>query len=445
MIDLTPIYTKIMACVYDKPQLVADIDTDLLNNQQHVEIVKTLQAHLESNPKLTTSQATEIVAFECPSCELEDRSITTYRTRNFADYSVSDFDTYINRIKRQRHVEASIKITAEALNKMAEPTANPLLLLTEALENIKANATAYDEQSAAASVKELLESGEYEAFVNSSANKIPTQFPILNRMLNGGFAVGHLVTIAAKPSSGKTELMLEMAEHIAYKEKRHVLYFTMEMGKCEIVTRLVQSRGSVSYRDMERTNGEYANAAAVDKRFDQLKAANTYHIIDGIRQTKRIITEIRKAHKQGRCDICFIDYIGLMNPDSEQKDAARYLELGRMSAALKDLADTLQIPIVIAQQYDRKAEGMPTMGNIRESGDIAANSSEVMLIYNPIFDKNASFDDWGNHIAVNLDKNREGDRGCLILTHNGQCKNIQEETNFEIKQKLVELLDKQTK
>lgn len=436
MKDYSATYMNIMSCILKEPKLAADIEAEMLNDAAAIEIVKTLQKHLQTNPNLDELNAYCIVEDSCSeNAQQRYREIEQYHLKHVNDYRIQDFDRYTHRIRHKHYIEGSTAILQNLQKQLQQPDANPVLLYDEALEAVKQLSYKVADTSAAVSVKELIESGEYERFLNSTTNKIPTQFASLNKALHGGFSVGHLVTIAAKPSDGKTELMVEMAEHIAYKEQRHVLYFTMEMGKCEITTRLMQSRGTVSHNDMRTDeHGQFANPNAVTTRMGALLKNDCFHIIDGIREQKQILNEIRKSCKAKQCDIAFIDYLGLINPQAKAENRTR--ELAVTSAALKDLADTLQIPIVIAQQYDRNATGMPTMNKIRESGDIAANSSEVLLLYNPDHDTEAP-DIWGNHIAVNLDKNREGERGCFIFAHNGEFKNFIQEPDLALCESLL--------
>ena len=83
-----------------------------------------------------------------------------------------------------------------------------------------------------------------------------------------------------------------------------------------------------------------------------------------------------------KCDIVFIDHIGLIRVNGNSNLAH---EIGENTSALKALAKELQIPIVGLCQLNRAVEKEknkePTLADLRDSGRIEEDADCVILLY----------------------------------------------------------------
>ena len=68
--------------------------------------------------------------------------------------------------------------------------------------------------------------------------------------MTAGFQPGELTILAARPSMGKTALSLNIATHAALREKKVVAYFSVEMGKEAVMTRMLASEAKISLSDL---------------------------------------------------------------------------------------------------------------------------------------------------------------------------------------------------
>lgn len=240
---------------------------------------------------------------------------------------------------------------------------------------------------------------------------IPTGLRDLDKLL-AGLQRSDLVVIAARPSMGKTALMLNIALDIATKTKHgSVLYFSLEMSKEQLVDRLLAAEAKVDAWKLR--TGEGLN----DNDFERLSAAMgelaeaPIYIDDtsGI-TVSDLRTKARRLHHQHPLAAIFVDYLQLMSGGSRFAAMAnRVQEISEISRNLKILARELNVPVVAASQLSRSVESrnppIPQLADLRESGAIEQDADIVAFIYRPhYYDDNAD----PNVTELHVKKHRNG-------------------------------------
>ena len=109
-----------------------------------------------------------------------------------------------------------------------------------------------------------------------------------------------------------------------------------------------------------------------------------------------------------------IDYLQLVKADVRYQSRAS--EVGAISKAIKALAMELNIPIIALSQLNRTSEMRdtkePTMGELREAGDIEQDASIIILLWNlDSEDKTRK--------GLKVDKNRQGETGRIVYRFDG--------------------------
>ena len=82
---------------------------------------------------------------------------------------------------------------------------------------------------------------------------IPTGFLDLDQQLTG-LHKGELVLVAARPSMGKTALVLNIAKHVIMKERIPTVIFSLEMDKESLVSRLIAMDAMVDAQSIRTGN-----------------------------------------------------------------------------------------------------------------------------------------------------------------------------------------------
>ncbi len=216
---------------------------------------------------------------------------------------------------------------------------------------------------------------------------IPTGLASLDKML-AGLQRSDLFVIASRPSMGKTALMLNIALNIAAHSKAGpVLIFSLEMGKEQLVDRLLAMEAGVdawrlrtgdglSDEDFERLSGAMGSLAEAPMFIDDTAGITV----------SEMRTKARRLHHQTPLAAVMVDYLQLMSGGSRFASVAnRVQEISEISRSLKILARELNVPVVALSQLSRLVENrhpqIPQLADLRESGSIEQDADIVAFIY----------------------------------------------------------------
>lgn len=222
-----------------------------------------------------------------------------------------------------------------------------------------------------------------ELYANkATVTGVPTGFNDMDEM-TAGFQPGEMIILAARPSMGKTAFGLNVALHAAMREKKNVAFFSVEMGKEAIMTRLLASAAKVSLSDIRVGHLD-------DKAWPRLintaaSLSDTGLFIDdtpGISPFE-IRAKCRRMKKKYGLDMIMIDYLQLMG--MKERYDSREREVSEISKLLKSIAKELKVPVVALAQLNRGVEGRtdkrPMLSDLRESGSIEQDADVIMMIY----------------------------------------------------------------
>ncbi|MEY3496953.1 MAG: replicative helicase, partial [Actinomycetota bacterium] len=215
---------------------------------------------------------------------------------------------------------------------------------------------------------------------------IPTGFNDLDKLLNG-LQPGQLIMLAARPGMGKSTLGLDFARAASIKNNATSAVFSLEMGKNEIVMRLLsaESAGLTAMRSGKMNETDWQKLA---RKMSGVSNAPLF-IDDSPNLT---ITEIRakcrRLKQRHDLKLIIVDYLQLMT--SGRKVESRQQEVSEFSRSLKLLAKELDVPVVV-------------LADLRESGSLEQDSDVVILIHR---------DD-----HYNRESERQGEADLIVAKH----------------------------
>lgn len=207
--------------------------------------------------------------------------------------------------------------------------------------------------------------------------RVPTGFGALDWHTYKGWGPGQLIILAARPSIGKTAIMLKFARAAAQAGFPAQIY-SLEMTGEELGQRMLYSTGNV-------TPPEVISGLVIEEKFraavDALKGLPVY-INDHSRSLAEIVTRMTVNVRQGRCKICFVDYLGLMDY-GDRKGETNNQAIGRITGELKAVAKRLKIPVILLCQLNRSSvreDRAPELYDLRDSGNIEQDADIVMML-----------------------------------------------------------------
>ena len=250
---------------------------------------------------------------------------------------------------------------------------------------------------------------------------VATGFNDLDNIL-GGLQKSDLVILAARPSLGKTSMAMDIARHVALKEKVPVGIFSLEMSKHDIVDRFLASEANV---DLWKLRTGRLSDEGVDNDFVRIQEAMSVlseapiFIDDAPSPTVlQMRTMGRRLQSEHGLGLIVVDYLQLIQPTNPSDSMVH--QVTEISRSLKALARELECPVLALSQLSRAVESRPDqrprLADLRESGSIEQDADVVMFIYRE--DKTKKDSPRPNIADIIISKHRNGPIGQVELYFN---------------------------
>jgi len=263
-------------------------------------------------------------------------------------------------------------------------------------------------------VLNALEKIEKASKSKGTVTGIPTGFIDLDYKTSG-FQPSDFILVAARPSMGKTAFVLNIAQHVAFRQNKTVAIFSLEMSKEQLVNRLFSLESYVDAQLLRTGNLKDSDWEKLIEGAGTIGKSNL--IID---DTPGIsISELRsKCKLEHGLDMIIIDYLQLMSGSVGKRSDSRQQEISDISRSLKAVARELNVPVISLSQLSRAVEQRPDhrpmLSDLRESGAIEQDADVVMFIYrDDYYHKDTEH---VNEAEIIIAKQRNGPIGTVTLT-----------------------------
>ncbi|HEX9679676.1 MAG TPA: replicative DNA helicase [Candidatus Saccharimonadales bacterium] len=217
----------------------------------------------------------------------------------------------------------------------------------------------------------------------SKLRGVPTGFSAVDSLL-AGLQPSDLVVLASRPSMGKSTLAMNIAHHVALKEKQAVLVFSLEMSKEQLVDRLLAAEAGVDAWKIRTGNLNDDDFVKLGEAMGQLSEAPIYIDDTPVINVLEMRTKARREKHRHPIGLIVVDYLQLMSAVSRGGEN-RVQEISEISRGLKAIARELNVPVLALSQLSRSVEQrspqIPQLGDLRESGSIEQDADVVMFIY----------------------------------------------------------------
>ena len=245
---------------------------------------------------------------------------------------------------------------------------------------------------------------------------VPTGFMDFDNMTSG-LQPGNFVIIAARPSMGKTTLVLNMAQNIAIDQKRPVAIFSLEMPAQDIVMRMLSAESHIDFGRLRTGNFSEDYWRPLTEAASRLSEASIL-----INDNRGLTVQALRAEgrrlkgEHGDLALIIVDYLQLLRGTGKYNQ--REQEISEISRALKVLAWELNVPIIacsqLSREVERRPDKQPQLSDLRESGAIEQDADLVAFLYREDYYEDEETDD---RVEANLmiKKQRNGPTGTVIL------------------------------
>ena len=251
---------------------------------------------------------------------------------------------------------------------------------------------------------------------DDSMKPVSTGIGDLDRVITG-LNRSDLILLAARPGMGKTSFALNIARYVACTAKKTVAFFSLEMSKEQLASRLLSAEALI-----EGTKLRIGKLN--DEEWDRLIPASDIlgkselYLDDSPGIT---ITEMKsKLRRMRKLDLVIIDYLQLMG--SGRRIDNRVQEISEITRNLKILAKEMNVPVITLSQLSRASEQRtdhrPQLSDLRDSGSIEQDADCVLFLYRDSYYASQNPD--GAEVDADtaeciVAKNRHGETGKVEL------------------------------
>ena len=247
---------------------------------------------------------------------------------------------------------------------------------------------------------------------------VTTGFKDLDNILSG-FQKTDLIILAARPSVGKTSLAMDFVRHAAIKGGHGVAIFSLEMGKEQLVDRMVSSESAVNAWKLRTGAKLYDNEwQLLQESLGRLRNAKIFLDDEAGITPIKLRSKLRKMNSRHPIDLVIVDYLQLMNTTKNYDSMVN--QVTEISRSLKAIAKEFNVPVIALSQLSRAVEtrgGKPKLSDLRDSGSIEQDADVVMFIHREDYTKSSS--DRQNtgllEAEILIEKHRNGPTGYVKL------------------------------
>ena len=257
---------------------------------------------------------------------------------------------------------------------------------------------------------------------------LATGYPGLDNE-TAGLQPSELVIVAARPSMGKTALALNIAENVALRNREPVAVFSLEMSKESLLLRLLASHARVDAHKFRTGHMNREDWGKVTASLAELGDAPIWIDDSASSTVLEMGAKARRLKRDRGLSLVIVDYIQLVVPSTNRRNANRQEEVSSISRSLKALAKELKVPVVVLSQLTRAPERedrKPQLSDLRESGAIEQDADVVMFINRPNFYKTDLPEEDRAKAELIIAKQRNGPTGTLNFVFLGRHTRFEE-------------------
>ena len=336
--------------------------------------------------------------------------------------AVSNTEAYANIIKEKSTLRALIRAGGEIVEDSYSDEDDVSSIIEKAEKSIF-DITQDNQRNGLMKMRDVMVD-TFDVMQKRSENKggltgLTTGFIDLDRKTSG-MQKADLVLLAARPSMGKTALMVNIATNAALKAGASVAMFSLEMSRNQLSQRILSSLSHVDLMKIisgDLTTEEWSKAIETMTYMHEM--AIYIDDTEGITPLE-VKAKCRRLKAEKGLDLVVIDYLQLMEVGGRAE--SRQQEISAISRQLKGIAKELDVPVIALSQLSRapemRADHRPILSDLRESGAIEQDADIVMFLYrDEYYNPDTEKQGLGELIIA---KHRNGPTGTVELLFKGE-------------------------
>ncbi len=296
--------------------------------------------------------------------------------------AIANLENYCTLVRDKHDVRSLITAANEIIEDSSDGLQEPQMLIDSAEQKIFDIRRGKDIQGLQRIDEVLFQTFNRLDMLNrddEDVKPVSTGIGDLDRVITG-LNRSDLILLAARPGMGKTSFALNIARNVAAVSKKTVAFFSLEMTKEQLASRLLSAEalvGGTKLRTGRLNPEEWQRLVGAG---DVLKNVDLY-----LDDTPGItVPEMKsKLRRLRKIDLVVIDYLQLMS--TGRRNDNRVQEISEITRNLKILAKEINVPVICLSQLSRASEQRqdhrPQLSDLRDSGSIEQDADIVLFLY----------------------------------------------------------------
>ena len=259
---------------------------------------------------------------------------------------------------------------------------------------------------------------------------VATGYDELDRM-TAGLQPAAMISLAARPSMGKTALAMNIVQHAAMIDKVPVAVFSLEMSVESLALRMLCSLGPIDSQRVRTGRLLDSDWPKLTRATGMLSEAPIYIDDTPGLTVLEMRAKARRLKSEQDLGLIVVDYLQLMQGKSTAENRAQ--EISDISRSLKAMAKELNVPVLALSQLNRSLESRtdkrPQLADLRESGAIEQDADVIMFIYRDEVYNRAEGNPNRGLAEIIIGKQRNGPTGVIKLTFLGEYTRFENYSN----------------
>jgi replicative DNA helicase len=296
--------------------------------------------------------------------------------------AIANLENYCTLVRDKHDVRSLITAANEIIEDSSDGSQEPQMLIDSAEQKIFDIRRGKDIQGLQRIDEVLFQTFNRLDMLNredEDVKPVSTGISDLDRVITG-LNRSDLILLAARPGMGKTSFALNIARNVAAVSKKTVAFFSLEMTKEQLASRLLSAEalvggtklrtGKLNAEEWQRLVGAGDVLKNVDLYLDDTPGITVPEMKSKLRRLRKI-------------DLVVIDYLQLMS--TGRRNDNRVQEISEITRNLKILAKEINVPVICLSQLSRASEQRqdhrPQLSDLRDSGSIEQDADIVLFLY----------------------------------------------------------------